>query len=68
VRGTADAGMRISDAARVGARFGDHVGQRLEARGRWHGNAERLARGARQIREVGARIELQHAELREARD
>ncbi|MNN26850.1 hypothetical protein D3C81_1403700 [compost metagenome] len=64
----ADAGVRIGDLAGVRLGRRDHVLQRLVARVGWHGDAKGLARSARQVGQLRARVQLQHAELGKARD
>ncbi|MNR03864.1 hypothetical protein D3C85_1197810 [compost metagenome] len=68
MRRAADAGVRIGELARVSLGGGNYVLQRVEAGIGWHGDAEGLAGGARQIGQLGARVQLQHAKLGEARD
>lgn len=68
MRGTAHACMGIGHLAGPRLGGGHEVLERLERRMGGHGNAEGLARGARDVGVVLARIGLQAAQLRKARD
>ncbi len=68
VRRAADAGVPVCQFARVGLGVRHDFLERLEWRGGQHGNAERLARRARQVGQFATRVQLQQAKLRKARD